>query len=108
MPVAAASGGSVARGFLNLIHVTAQRMLGRQRVQDQLGIGTAALKAGTGDFGRRSTIDRPLIARTIRYAIGVYCKERQRQNAEDTLRKLWRAVEQSADLVIITDRTGSD
>ena len=27
-------------------------------------------------------------------------------NAEDTVRKLWQAIEQSADLVLITDRTG--
>src|SRR3954462_4123206 len=30
----------------------------------------------------------------------------ERQRAEDTVRKLWRAVEQSADLVTITDREG--
>jgi PAS domain S-box-containing protein len=72
---------------------------------DEITLDTA-LKAGTGDFARTSTIDQPVIAHTIRYTIGVYCKERQRQKAEDTLRKLWRAVEQSADLVIITDRTG--
>jgi two-component system, cell cycle sensor histidine kinase and response regulator CckA len=33
-------------------------------------------------------------------------EDRRRQKAEDTLRKLWRAVEQSADLVMITDREG--
>src|ERR1700685_2038755 len=33
-------------------------------------------------------------------------EERRRRKAEDTLRKLWRAVEQSADLVMITDREG--
>jgi two-component system, cell cycle sensor histidine kinase and response regulator CckA len=33
-------------------------------------------------------------------------KERRRQQTEDTLRKLSRAVEQSADLVMITDRAG--
>ena len=27
-------------------------------------------------------------------------------NAEDTVRKLWQAIEQSADLVLITDRAG--
>src|SRR5438067_13829366 len=27
-------------------------------------------------------------------------------NADDTVRKLWQAIEQSADLVLITDRTG--
>ena len=66
----------------------------------------AALKAGAGDLVQTSSFDEPSIARTIRYAIDVYCKERQRQKAEDTIRKLWRAVEQSADLVIITDRAG--
>ena len=43
---------------------------------------------------------------TIRYALDEYRKERQRQKTEDTLRKLWRAVEQSADLVMITNREG--
>jgi DNA-binding NarL/FixJ family response regulator len=66
-----------------------------------------ALKAGAGDAIQTSSIDEPSITRTIRYAIDVYCKERQRQKAEDTLRKLWRAVEQSADLVMITDRVGA-
>ncbi len=66
-----------------------------------------ALKAGTGDSVQTSSLDEPSITRTIRYAIDVYCKERQRQKAEDTLRKLWRAVEQSADLVMITDRVGA-
>ena len=66
----------------------------------------AALQAGHGDYGQAPNLDEPSIRRTIRYAIDVYCKERQRQKAEDTLRKLWRAVEQSADMVMITDRTG--
>ena len=65
-----------------------------------------ALKAGSGNWVQESRIDEPSVTRTIRYAIDVYCKERQRQKAEDTLRKLWRAVEQSADLVMITDREG--
>jgi len=40
-------------------------------------------------------------------AIQLYCHDRQRQSTEDMLRKLWRAVEQSADLLIITDRRGT-
>jgi PAS domain S-box-containing protein len=36
----------------------------------------------------------------------LYRREQQRQKPEDMLRQLWRAVEQSADLVIITDRAG--
>ena len=66
----------------------------------------AALKAGTWDFVPTPSLDEASIKRTIRYAIDAYCKDRQRQKSEDTLRKLWRAVEQSGDLVIITDRTG--
>jgi len=66
-----------------------------------------ALKAGTGDLAPTLGIDEPSATRMIRYVIDVFCKERQRQKAEDTLRKLWRAVEQSADLVMITDRGGA-
>ncbi len=66
----------------------------------------AALKAGRGGFLQTPNPDEPSAKRTIQYAIDVYCKERQRQKAEDTLRKLWRAVEQSADMVMITDRAG--
>ncbi len=33
-------------------------------------------------------------------------KEHRNQRTEDTVRKLWRAVEQSADMVMITDREG--
>jgi CheY-like chemotaxis protein len=66
----------------------------------------AALKTGTGDPAQASILAQPSLTRTIRHAISVYGKERHRQKTEDTLRKLWRAVEQSADLVMITDRAG--
>ena len=66
----------------------------------------AAIKAGACECVQTSSLNEATITRAIRYAIAVYCKERQRQKAEDSLRKLWRAVEQSADLVIITDRSG--
>jgi len=64
------------------------------------------LKQGGEDFAAISIADKPAIPGTIRSAIDVYRKERQHQRAENTLRKLWRAVEQSADLVMITDREG--
>jgi PAS domain S-box-containing protein len=66
----------------------------------------AAIKAGACECVQTSSLNEATITRAIRYAIDVYCKERQCQKAEDSLRKLWRAVEQSADLVIITDRSG--
>jgi PAS domain-containing protein len=37
----------------------------------------------------------------------LYRREKQRQEPEDILRQLWRVMEQSADLVIITDRSGA-
>jgi PAS domain S-box-containing protein len=66
----------------------------------------AAIRAGACGCVQTPSLDEVSITRAIRHAIEVYCKERQRQKAEDALRKLWRAVEQSADLVIITDRDG--
>jgi two-component system cell cycle sensor histidine kinase/response regulator CckA len=47
-----------------------------------------------------------LAPQKILAAVNAYCDERQLQKAEDTLRKLGRAVEQSADVVIITDHDG--
>ena len=74
---------------------------------DEAAVDTA-LKARARELAETTTgdADKDAIAGTIRHALDVYSKERQRQKAEDTLRKLWRAVEQSADLVMITDREG--
>jgi PAS domain-containing protein len=72
---------------------------------DEAAVDTA-LKAGAGEFARTSIVNRPAVTTTIRYALDEYRKERQRQKTEDTLRKLWRAVEQSAAMVMITDREG--
>jgi two-component system, cell cycle sensor histidine kinase and response regulator CckA len=66
----------------------------------------AALQSSARAFGSAGDQPASFVARSIRSAIDVYCKERQRQKAEDMLRKLWRAVEQSDDLVIITNREG--
>jgi two-component system cell cycle sensor histidine kinase/response regulator CckA len=65
-----------------------------------------ALKDGGKDYASASLAALPAIPGNVRHAIDVYRKERQREKTEDTLRKLWRAVEQSADLVMITDREG--
>jgi two-component system cell cycle sensor histidine kinase/response regulator CckA len=66
----------------------------------------AAIKAGAYRCVQTSSPSEACMIRAIRCAIAMYCKDRQRQKAEDALRKLWRAVEQSADLVIVTDLTG--
>lgn len=46
------------------------------------------------------------LTRAVCSAISEYCRENQRQKSEDMLRKLWHAVEQTADLIVITDRSG--
>ena len=51
-----------------------------------------AVQAGACDGGQTPGLDESSRARIVRGAIDVYCKERQRQKAEDMLRKLWRAV----------------
>jgi len=66
----------------------------------------AAIRAGAYDCVQVSALDEASLTRTIRYAVEMYGKDQQREKAEDMLRKLWRAVEQSADMVIITDRSG--
>jgi len=53
-----------------------------------------------------SSLGESRTLQAVWYAIDIYCKERRRQRSEDMLRKLWRAVEQSADLIVITDRAG--
>jgi PAS domain S-box-containing protein len=61
------------------------------------------LQAGTpGNSAPQGTARRELIA-----AVDFYCNGRQVKKAEDMVRKLWRAVEQSADLVMITDQAGT-
>lgn len=52
-------------------------------------------------------VPREIVApRLIRNAIKLYCHERQHRKAEDMLRKLFRAVEQADDLVVIADQSG--
>ncbi|MGH9504687.1 MAG: response regulator [Terriglobales bacterium] len=65
-----------------------------------------ALKTRGGDFAATARVDKAGMTGIIRFAIDTYRENRQRHSVEDTLRKLWRAVEQSADLVMITDRAG--
>jgi len=66
----------------------------------------AAIQAGATDCVAKASLNESSLGRAIRFAVDMYSKERQRQKAEHTCRKLWRTVEVSADLVMITDRTG--
>jgi len=65
-----------------------------------------ALQSSAGIRAHSSDPEVVCAIRAIDSALSVYCKERQRRKAEEMLRKLWRAVEQSDDLVIMTDREG--
>ncbi len=95
---------------LRLLHELREQGLGAQVIflSDFVNDATveAAIRTGAGRCSQKPGSDVAYVSRDIRRAIEVYCKERQRQKAEDALRKLWGAVEQSADLVIITDRDG--
>jgi len=70
-------------------HVNRKSM--REAVEESIGN-----KQDKGDLSPQKALD----------AVNAYCDERQLQKTEDMLRKLGRAVEQSADVVIITDRRG--
>ena len=101
------SGDGGALRLLHGVHKDSSRLpvIFLSDHMDEAAVDTA-LRFGTGAFRHTTSPNRRSLTRTIRSAIDAYSKEHQRQKAEDTLRKLWRAVEQSADLVMITDRTG--
>jgi two-component system, cell cycle sensor histidine kinase and response regulator CckA len=93
-----------------LLHELRQNGLGTPAIflsghMDEATLDTS-LKSGLEEFAPVVGSYKPANTGTIHYAIDEYRKEQQRQTAEGTLRKLWRAVEQSADLVMITDREG--
>lgn len=70
--------------------------------------GTPAeiIAAGACDFVKKSELCEEYLGRSIRYAVNLHRKDQKRQQAEEMLRKLFQAVEQSADLVMITDQVG--
>lgn len=65
------------------------------------------IQAGACDCVFKSDLSENSFARPVRCALSLRRMERQRHDAEEMLRKLSRAVEQSADLLIITDREGA-
>ncbi|MGA8869262.1 MAG: response regulator [Candidatus Sulfotelmatobacter sp.] len=64
------------------------------------------IQAGVIDCMEKSQLNGANLVRTIRCSVNLYSSQRQRQVAEQSLRKLSRAVEQSADTVMITDLNG--
>lgn len=65
------------------------------------------IESGTWNCVPKSQLDSATLVRTIRSTLALHSLEHEQQQAEESLRKLSRAVEQSADTVIITDRDGT-
>jgi two-component system, cell cycle sensor histidine kinase and response regulator CckA len=64
------------------------------------------IENGTWNYLTRSQLDGATLIRTIRGTMALHTMQRGQQAAEATLRKLSRAVEQSADTVMVTNRDG--
>lgn len=64
------------------------------------------LQSGTWNCLAKSHLDGATLVRTIRNTVTLHSLQQEQQSAEESLRKLSRAVEQSADSVVITDRCG--
>jgi PAS domain S-box-containing protein len=64
------------------------------------------IQAGASDFLEKSQLTGANLLRTIRCTLKLHSTQQQRQSAEESLRKLSRAVEQSADTIVITNSEG--
>lgn len=65
------------------------------------------IQAGAYDCMERSQLNGANLVRTIRRALSLQSTQQQRQLAEQSLSKLSRAVEQSADTVFVTNSEGT-
>jgi two-component system cell cycle sensor histidine kinase/response regulator CckA len=64
------------------------------------------IEAGASNCLEKSQLNGANLVRTIRSTISLHSMERDKHFAEESLRKLSRAVEQSGDMVMITNREG--
>jgi two-component system, cell cycle sensor histidine kinase and response regulator CckA len=64
------------------------------------------IEAGTWNCLTRSQLDGATLIRTIRSTLALHSVRQDQQAAEESLRKLSLAVEQSADAVMVTNRNG--
>jgi two-component system cell cycle sensor histidine kinase/response regulator CckA len=64
------------------------------------------IQAGTWNCVAKSHLDGATLVRSIHSALALHEMQQGQQSAEESLRKLSRAVEQSADTVVITNRQG--
>jgi two-component system, cell cycle sensor histidine kinase and response regulator CckA len=65
-----------------------------------------SLQAGAADWIAKSELNGRRLSHSIRGALALWGSSREREAAEERLRKLSCAVEQSADMVVITDIEG--
>ena len=64
------------------------------------------IQGGTWNCVARSHLDGATLVRTIRNTLAMHSLQKEQHTAEESIRKLSRAVEQSADMVMVTDRQG--
>lgn len=64
------------------------------------------IESGNWNCVAKSQLDGATLVRTIRSTMALHSIQQEQRSAEESLRKLSRAVEQSADTVFITDRSG--
>jgi two-component system, cell cycle sensor histidine kinase and response regulator CckA len=64
------------------------------------------IENGTWNCVAKSQLDGATLVRTMRSALAVHSLQKEQQTAEQSLRKLSRVVEQSADTIIVTDLRG--
>ena len=64
------------------------------------------IERGTWNCVAKSQLDGALLVRTIRSTLAMHSLQEGQHMAEESLRKLSRAVEQSADTVMVTNRSG--
>jgi PAS domain S-box-containing protein len=64
------------------------------------------IESGTWNCVSKSQLDGTTLVRTIHNTLAMHSLQKERHTAEESLRKLSRAVEQSPDSVMITDRQG--
>jgi signal transduction histidine kinase len=61
---------------------------------------------GTWNCIAKSQLDGATLVRTMRNTLAMHSIQQDQHTAEESLRKLSRAVEQAADTVVVTDRQG--
>jgi len=64
------------------------------------------IESGVWNCVAKSRLDGATLVRTIRSTMALHTLQQDQHTAEESLRKLSRAVEQSPDMVLITDRHG--